>query len=468
MSETGDEKTMTERSILVVEDELIVALEIKKTLIKLGYRVAGTEKDGQSAIETAGKTSPDLVLMDIRLKGEMDGIEAAQRIRALYQTPVIFLTAHSDEDTLSRALKTQPCGYLVKPFRERELYQAIEMCIHKNHVLKKIESGRTAAKPAPSHPLEAIEVPALLLRDDGKISVVNRAFTALTGLSPKECFGRTFATVIGLETGEHSQILPDQMVVRTHDGSRRRVMLNVGFVTTTGRPQPLITFTPEGASASAAVAGSDFADYRQILDALEIPVLVIGDDLRIRFFNTPLGTLLSRLRISQFLLSRPIYEVEKLTVFGSVDDFRDVMGTRTARSRVRRLCRKDADDLIYRFVYIPMVAGGKDVVTMLIYDVTAEVKNTEDRAVLSQAHFDLQDILDEVFAISSELKQPVTSLEHVVRSRTGTPGMAQVEEGVLKIASVIGRMDSALLRFDDVKEDIDTVAKPKTNTPGEN
>jgi hypothetical protein len=130
---------------------------------------------------------------------------------------------------------------------------------------------------------------------------------------------------------------------------------------------------------------------------------------------------------------------------------------------VRRLCRKDADDLIYRFVYIPMVSGGKNVVTMLIYDVTAEVKNTEDRAVLSQAHIDLQDILDEVFAISSELKQPVTSLEHVARSRTGTPGMAQIEEGVLKIASVIGRMDSALLRFDAVKEDIDAVAKPECN-----
>ena len=458
---------MTQRSILVVEDELIVALEIKKTLIKLGYHVAGTEKDGQSAIETVGKTRPDLILMDIRLKGEMDGIEAAQRIRALYQTPVIFLTAHSDEDTLSRALKTHPCGYLVKPFRERELYQAIEMCIHKNHVLKKIESGRPETKSSPPHPLEAIEMPALLLRDDGKISIVNRAFSALTGLSPKECLGRTFATVIGLETSENSQILPDQMVIRTRDGSRREVSMNVGFMVSTGRPQPLITFTTEGDHTSvsdhAAAQGGDPVDFRMILDALEIPIMVIGDDLRIRYFNKPLGTMLSRMRISQFLLSRPIYEVEKLTIFGSVDDFRDVMGTHTLRSRVRRLCRKDADDMVYRFVYMPMVSGGKSVVAILIYDITAEVKNKEDHAVLSQAHIDLQDILDEVFSISSELKQPVTSFEQVVRSRKGMPGIAEIEKGVMKVATVIGRMDSALLRFDSVKSDIDTVVRPEHN-----
>lgn len=452
---------MSQNSILVVEDELIVALEIKKTLIKLGYRVAGTEKDGQSAIETAGKTSPDLILMDIRLKGEMDGIEAAQRIRALYQTPVIFLTAHSDEDTLSRALKTHPCGYLVKPFRERELYQAIEMCIHKNHVLKKIESDRPAARSALTNPLESIEVPALLLRDDGKISVINRAFASLTGLSPEECVGRTFATVIGLEIGENSHILPDQMVIRTSEGSRRQVVMKVGFMTATGRPQPLVTFTPEGGHSSAtageSIADGESVDYRMILDALDIPVLVIGEDLVIRYYNKPLGKLFSLMRISQFLLTRPIYEIEKFSLFGSVDDFRDVMGTRTVRSRVRRLRRKGGEDMILRFVYIPMDLGETNVATTLIYDITDEMKNTENRKVLSQAHNDLQDILDEVFSISSEIKQPVNSLEHLVHSLERTPGLKKVEEQVLTIASVIGRMDSALLRFDEVKMDIDTV-----------
>ncbi len=454
---------MTKRSILVVEDELIVALEIKKTLIKLGYAVAGTEKDGQSAIETAGKTNPDLILMDIRLKGDMDGIEAAQRIRALYQTPVIFLTAHSDEDTLSRALRTRPCGYLVKPFRERELYQAIEMGIHKSHVLRKMQPELVASAFAPPHPLEIITVPALLLRDDGNISMVNRAFSSLVGLSPEECSGRTFATVIGLETKVNSFNLPDKMVIRTSNGSRRPVVIKVGFMTTSGRPQPLLTFTSDDAGTATTVSSPVLpeddspVDYRRILDDLDLPILVIGDDLRIRYFNRPFGKLLSLVRISQFLLTRPIYEIEKFTLFGSVDDFRDVMGTQDVRTRVRRY-RKQGGDVVIRSIYIPMESGGTNVVTTLMYDITAEVNIAEERKVLSQAHTDLQSILNETFRISAEAKNPVTTLERLVHSHQGQPGIRDMGEQALILASVIGQLDSALLRFDGVKRNISAVA----------
>ncbi|MHC5034564.1 MAG: response regulator, partial [Planctomycetota bacterium] len=127
---------MANARIQVVEDESIVALDIKDNLEILGYNVVAVESSGEPAIQKAIETRPDLVLMDIRLKGEMDGIEAAQQIRAHLGTPVIYLTAYADEATLQRAKITEPYGYILKPFEERELHTTIEMALYKHRMEK--------------------------------------------------------------------------------------------------------------------------------------------------------------------------------------------------------------------------------------------------------------------------------------------------------------------------------------------
>jgi two-component system, response regulator PdtaR len=126
--------------ILVVEDEGIVLLHIKRTLESLGYVVAGTAASGEEAIMKAMSDRPDLVMMDIILKGEVDGIDAAEKIRSLFHIPVIYLTAHADESTLQRARVTEPFGYIVKPFRERDLHIAIQFALYK----AKMEDERNA------------------------------------------------------------------------------------------------------------------------------------------------------------------------------------------------------------------------------------------------------------------------------------------------------------------------------------
>lgn len=120
--------------ILVVEDENVVALELKKRLKKLGYLVPSVASSGKEAISKAGGFLPDLVIMDIRLKGDMDGIQAAQTIREEFNIPVIYLTAHSDEETLKRAKQTEPYGYILKPFEEDDLRTAIEIALYKHHI----------------------------------------------------------------------------------------------------------------------------------------------------------------------------------------------------------------------------------------------------------------------------------------------------------------------------------------------
>ncbi|MFP4443340.1 MAG: response regulator, partial [Spirochaetia bacterium] len=126
--------------ILIVEDEHIVALDIKMLLLKYGYEVAGIYSDAESALAALEKNLPELVLMDIKLQGEMDGIEATQQIKNKYDIPVILLTAFADEATLQRAKITEPFAYLIKPFEDRELRTQIVIALYRHRMEKEVKS----------------------------------------------------------------------------------------------------------------------------------------------------------------------------------------------------------------------------------------------------------------------------------------------------------------------------------------
>lgn len=119
-------------NVLVVEDESIVSKDIQYSLKKLGYNVVGVAATGQKAIDLCGEKLPDIILMDIMLKGDINGIEASTRIKESYNIPVIFLTAYADENTLSKAKVTEPYAYIIKPFKEIDLHTSIEMAFYKH------------------------------------------------------------------------------------------------------------------------------------------------------------------------------------------------------------------------------------------------------------------------------------------------------------------------------------------------
>ncbi len=133
--------TMAKPRLLIVEDEEISARGMSRRLEDLGYTVSATVSTGEEAIRHAGKTRPDLVLMDIRLQGDVDGIEAAARIRADFDIPVIYLTAYADEATLRRAKITEPFGYILKPYEERELWSNIEIALYKHKAERKLRES---------------------------------------------------------------------------------------------------------------------------------------------------------------------------------------------------------------------------------------------------------------------------------------------------------------------------------------
>ncbi len=133
---------MSQAKILIVEDETAIALELQERLEEWDYSVSAVVSTGAQAIERVVETRPDLVLMDISLEDEMDGIEATEQIRARLDIPVVYLTAYVDEDTLQRAKITVPYGYILKPFEERELHIIIEMALYKHKVEQELRQHR--------------------------------------------------------------------------------------------------------------------------------------------------------------------------------------------------------------------------------------------------------------------------------------------------------------------------------------
>jgi CheY-like chemotaxis protein len=195
---------MNPRRILIVEDEAVTSVMLEKTLKELGYEVVGSAFDGNEAIEIARDKRPDLILMDIRIQGDMDGIETAKQIYQQYNIPSIYLTAHSDEETIKRAVESGPFGYLIKPFKERELYSNIEMVAHKHKLFQTVSRSEPEESPediekkeqssvqspppvqqAVQHPpdlrlgilaVQALPHPIILLTTKGTISFTNNAF----------------------------------------------------------------------------------------------------------------------------------------------------------------------------------------------------------------------------------------------------------------------------------------------------
>jgi PAS domain S-box-containing protein len=187
--------------ILIVEDERITAEDLHDILTSLGYTVSASVSRGADAIAKAAETKPDLALMDIRIKGQMDGTETAQILRERFNIPVVYLTAHADTATLSRAKLALPLGYITKPFQEAELHASIEMALHKHQEdLKSLEQEERLAAT-----LQAMADGVIVVDRSEIVTLFNPSAEAWTGVSSRDAIGQSFRQVFPLmdsETGD--------------------------------------------------------------------------------------------------------------------------------------------------------------------------------------------------------------------------------------------------------------------------
>lgn len=178
---------MVKKKILIVENEKIIAEDIRRTLIGFNYNVVGIVSIGKEAIEKAAEFNPDLVLMDIKLEGSMDGIETAERIYHSFNTPIIFLTAYANEKILQKATSSAPFGYLIKPFEDRELQATIEMAFYKS----KMENALKESRNFLWRVIDTVPNYIFVKDRDSKYIMVNKAYAKTFNTTPKKMIGKT-------------------------------------------------------------------------------------------------------------------------------------------------------------------------------------------------------------------------------------------------------------------------------------
>jgi PAS domain S-box-containing protein len=205
---------MSNSRILIVEDEGIIAKDIQSTLNRLGYSVIGIASSGEEAIKKAMEIHPDIVLMDIVLEGAMDGVEAAGYIHDHFDIPVVYLTAYSDDTTLQRAKITEPFGYILKPFHEKELYTTIEMALYKHTMQRKLKESEQWLATT----LKSIG-DAVIATDTGKlITFMNPVAEALTGWKQQEAIGKPLKKVFKVINGKTGKQADDPVAKVLREG----------------------------------------------------------------------------------------------------------------------------------------------------------------------------------------------------------------------------------------------------------
>jgi diguanylate cyclase (GGDEF)-like protein/PAS domain S-box-containing protein len=232
--------------VLVVEDEMVVARDIKLQLEQLGHAVAGHTTSGENAIALCGQLRPQLVLMDIQLAGAMDGVSAAQAIRDQFGIPVVFLTAFAADEILARAKMVEPYGYILKPFSERELKTVLEMALYKHQAETRLRDAALHNQTILDNMVDGV----ITINEYGRMDSINNAACRIFGYTPADVLGRNVSMLMPEpHHGHHGDYLqhfrntgearmvgkPSEVQGLRQDGSVFPMMLSVSGVTRGGK-----------------------------------------------------------------------------------------------------------------------------------------------------------------------------------------------------------------------------------------
>jgi PAS domain S-box-containing protein len=205
---------MSNTKVLIVEDEAIVAMDIKNRLENRKYTVTGIASSGEDAIKMAIETRPDIVLMDIMLDGEMDGVETAEKILEGFYIPIIYLTAYADEKTLSCAKITKPFGYILKPFEEMELHAAIQIAIYNHNLERELKESKQWLHAA----LNSIGDAVIATDNEGIIKLINPFAQAITGWKYEEAINKPLGAIFNIINGDTGEKVEDARAKATREG----------------------------------------------------------------------------------------------------------------------------------------------------------------------------------------------------------------------------------------------------------
>jgi PAS domain S-box-containing protein len=260
---------MTPARILIVEDDRVVARDIQQQLTRIGHVVVGMTARGEDALPLALSTQPELVLMDIRLEGFVDGVDAAQQIREHCHVPVVFLTAYADDETVQRASLTEPFGYLLKPFEDSQLRTVIEMALYKHAAERKLrESERRFVTT-----LSSIGDAVIATDSQARVTFMNPVAEALTGWSQGEAIGQPLAEVFRIINEETRRTVEDPAAKVLRLGTTVGLANHTVLLARDGRELPIDDcgspiIDDRGGVAGTVLVFRDISERRQAEEAL--------------------------------------------------------------------------------------------------------------------------------------------------------------------------------------------------------
>ncbi len=261
---------MVRAKILIVEDESIVAFNIQNRLKGLGYAVVAVSPSGEAAIQLAAQHHPDLVLMDIRLKGSIDGIEAAAQIRSRFQIPVVYLTAYTDEETLNRAKLTQPYGYILKPFESRDLCTTIEVALYNYQM----EQQRRERERWLATTLKSIGDAVITTDSQGLVTFMNPVAEALTCWKQEEVLGSNLSQVFQTINEITREVVESPVALALREGATVGLENHTLLITKDGTEIPIDDSAApirneDGSIIGAVLVFHDVTEQQQIKAILQ-------------------------------------------------------------------------------------------------------------------------------------------------------------------------------------------------------
>ncbi len=340
------------KTILIVEDSRIAAEDIRLRLIQLGYNVAAVVASGEAALEKADEFRPDLVLMDIRLQGELDGIDTAARIHKTYRTPIIYLTAYADFDTLERIKQTGPYGFIVKPFEDSELQGVIETALYKHAMERELQEKEAWL----STTLRSIGDAVIATDAEGLVTLMNPQAENLTGWKEKASVGRPLQDIFHIvneETGKQAECPVDRVL---RDGKIVGLANHTVLIAKDGRRIPIddsgSPIRDEGGRMIGVVlVFKDITERRKAEEALtasEEKYRTLVDNAPVGIYKSTIGGELlyvndSLLQISGFLSIEEMNQVGIANLYADPTDRDKLKQHLQSKGRIRNFKSKMLD-----------------------------------------------------------------------------------------------------------------------------
>ncbi|TET42093.1 MAG: PAS domain S-box protein [Dehalococcoidia bacterium] len=421
---------MAKAQILIVEDERILAEDIRGSLANLGFSVAAVSSSGEAAIEKAEELRPDLVLMDIVLRGDMDGIQAAEQIRTRFNIPVVYLTAYADEKRLERAKLTQPFGYILKPFDDRELHTNIEMALYRHKMERELKQSEEDWRNS----FDALEDVMLIVDKDFNIENINESGLALLGQSREEVIGRKCYEIIHGADGPAEYCLCRRLLESKKMESIERYEERFGrHFSMKGAP----IFDENGEIMKSVHLWRDITERKRaeealreseefsssLLDNAPNPILVINPDTSVRYVNPALQKLTGFSSRDVVGTKAPYAWWTQETLQKTSKDLEEAM--RKGAGRLEELFQKrDGERFWVEITSVPVITHGEFKYYLANWLDITERKRAEEQ--LERSFVDLARALSRTMETrdpyTSGHQQRVAELAHLVGKKIGLNG----------------------------------------------